>query len=163
MLWLKTLTSVLAFNILQMNRPLARRITNNIIMEMMRATLPKGQTLSILYYVDSDVSALCRKLGKVESFSNPHHSAVTGILKLSLQFRRREVSSLRLALKFSQAKIDLKIKINLLLSTFRQNIDDNQLITHRKNCECCPGHFLIVNRYSSMSWFKLRDLSVMVT
>ena len=39
---------------------------------------------------------------------------------MSLQFRRREVSSLRLALKFSQAKIDLKIKINLLLPTFRK-------------------------------------------
>ena len=22
---------------------------------------------------------------------------------------------------------------------------------HRKNCECCPGHYLIVNHYSSMS------------
>ena len=22
---------------------------------------------------------------------------------------------------------------------------------HRKNCECCPGHHLIVNHYSSMS------------
>ena len=25
---------------------------------------------------------------------------------------------------------------------------------HRKNCEWCPGHYLIVNHYSSMSWFK---------
>ena len=89
-----------------MNRPLARRITKNIVMEMIRATLPKGQTLSILYYVDSDVSALCRKLGKVESFSNPHHSAVTGILKLSLQFRSRDASSIIRALKFREAKID---------------------------------------------------------
>ena len=24
---------------------------------------------------------------------------------------------------------------------------------HRKNCECCPGHYLIVNHYFSMSWF----------
>ena len=22
---------------------------------------------------------------------------------------------------------------------------------HRKNCECCPGHYLIVNHYSSMN------------
>ena len=22
---------------------------------------------------------------------------------------------------------------------------------HRKNCECCPGHYLIVNHYSAMS------------
>ena len=22
---------------------------------------------------------------------------------------------------------------------------------HRKNCECCPGHHLIINHYSSMS------------
>ena len=27
----------------------------------------------------------------------------------------------------------------------------NTLIKHRKNCECCPGHHLIVNHYSSMS------------
>ena len=101
---MKTLTSVLAFKILQMNRPLARRITKNIVMELMRAKLSLGQTLSILYRFY--VSALCRELWKVESISNPHHSAVTGLLKLSLQFRRREVSSLRLALKFSQAKID---------------------------------------------------------
>ena len=33
---------------------------------------------------------------------------------------------------------------------------------HRKNCECCPGHSLIVNHYSSMSWFKFRNLSEMV-
>ena len=33
---------------------------------------------------------------------------------------------------------------------------------HRKNCECCPGHYLIVNHYSSMSWFKFRNLSEMV-
>ena len=33
---------------------------------------------------------------------------------------------------------------------------------HRKNCECCPGHYLIVNHYSSMSLFKFRNLSVIV-
>ena len=33
---------------------------------------------------------------------------------------------------------------------------------HRKNCECCPGHSLIVNHYSSMSWFKFCNLSVIV-
>ena len=104
MIELKTLTSVLAFKILQMNHPLARRITKNIVMELMRAKLSLGQTLSILYRFY--VSALCRKLWKVESISNPHHSTVTGILKLSLQFRSREVNSLRRALKFGQAKID---------------------------------------------------------
>ena len=26
---------------------------------------------------------------------------------------------------------------------------------HRNNCQCCPGHYLIVNHYSSMSWFNL--------
>ena len=31
---------------------------------------------------------------------------------------------------------------------------------HRKNCKCCPGHYLNVNRYSSMSWFNFRNLSV---
>ena len=30
---------------------------------------------------------------------------------------------------------------------------------HRKNCECCPGHHLIVNHYSSMSWKSLKSLS----
>ena len=24
------------------------------------------------------------------------------------------------------------------------------LYKHRKNCECCPGHYLIVNQYSSI-------------
>ena len=24
------------------------------------------------------------------------------------------------------------------------------LLKHRKNCECCPGHYLIVNQYSSI-------------
>ena len=33
---------------------------------------------------------------------------------------------------------------------------------HRKNSECCPGHYLIVNHYSSMSWLKFRNLSVIV-
>ena len=31
---------------------------------------------------------------------------------------------------------------------------------HRKNCECCPGHYLIVNHYSLMSWFKFCNLLV---
>ena len=33
------------------------------------------------------------------------------------------------------------------------------IIKHRKNCECCPGHYLIVNHYSSMSWLKFRIVS----
>ena len=33
---------------------------------------------------------------------------------------------------------------------------------HRKNCECCPGHYLIVNHYFSMSWFKFCNLWVIV-
>ena len=36
-------------------------------------------------------------------------------------------------------------------------------IKHRKNCECCPGHYLIVSHYSSMSWLRFRNLSVIVT
>ena len=35
-------------------------------------------------------------------------------------------------------------------------------IKHRKNCECCPGHYLILNHYSSMSWFKFCNMSVIV-
>ena len=38
----------------------------------------------------------------------------------------------------------------------------NYISKHRKNCEGCPGHYLIVNRYSSMSWFKFPNLSVIV-
>ena len=34
---------------------------------------------------------------------------------------------------------------------------------HRKNCECCPGHYLIVNHYSLMSWFEFRNLSVIIS
>ena len=34
---------------------------------------------------------------------------------------------------------------------------------HSKTCECCPGPYLIVSHYSSMSWFKFRNLSVIVT
>ena len=33
---------------------------------------------------------------------------------------------------------------------------------HRKNCECCAGHSLIVNHYISISWFKFHTLSVIV-
>ena len=37
----------------------------------------------------------------------------------------------------------------------QKEVDNSFLITfkpkHRKNCECCPGHSLIVNHYSSMS------------
>ena len=28
---------------------------------------------------------------------------------------------------------------------------------HRKNCKCCPGHYLIVNHYHPMSWSKFRN------
>ena len=33
---------------------------------------------------------------------------------------------------------------------------------HPKNCECCPGHYLVVNHSPSMSWFKFCNLSVLV-
>ena len=33
---------------------------------------------------------------------------------------------------------------------------------HRKNCECCPGHYPIVNKYYSISWFKFHNLSAKV-
>ena len=38
----------------------------------------------------------------------------------------------------------------------------NGVYKHRQNCECCPGHHLIVNRLPPMSWFKFRNLSVIV-
>ena len=38
----------------------------------------------------------------------------------------------------------------------------SRITKHRKNCECCPGHRLIVNHYSSMSWLKFCNLSVTV-
>ena len=28
------------------------------------------------------------------------------------------------------------------------------IVKHRKNCECCPGYYLIVNHYSSMSQYQ---------
>ena len=30
------------------------------------------------------------------------------------------------------------------------NVHLNLKYKHRKNCECCPGHYLIVNHYSSI-------------
>ena len=45
--------------------------------------------------------------------------------------------------------------LNLDRRTFRCSVKK-----HRKNCECCPGHYLIVNHYILMSWFKFRDLPV---
>ena len=33
---------------------------------------------------------------------------------------------------------------------------------HCKNCECCPGHYLIVNHYSSISCVKFHNLSAIV-
>ena len=33
---------------------------------------------------------------------------------------------------------------------------------HHRNCEYCPGQYLIVNHHSSMSWFKFCNLSVIV-
>ena len=50
--------------------------------------------------------------------------------------------ALRLTLKLNQFTCSLKI-----FGFWREK--------HRKNCECCPGHCLIVNHYSSMSWFNL--------
>ena len=35
-------------------------------------------------------------------------------------------------------------------------------LKHRTNCECCPGHYPIVDHYSSMSRFKFRNLSAIV-
>ena len=51
------------------------------------------------------------------------------------------------------------------ISTFSQVFDcfGHEIhIKHRKNCECCPGRYLIVNHYSSMSWIKIRNLSEIV-
>ena len=35
-------------------------------------------------------------------------------------------------------------------------------LKHRKNCECCPGHYPIVNHSPPMSWFKFRNFSIIV-
>ena len=35
-------------------------------------------------------------------------------------------------------------------------------LKYRKNCECCPGQYLTVNHKPSMSWFKFRNLLVIV-
>ena len=44
----------------------------------------------------------------------------------------------------------------------RAYLQHSKNLKHRKNCKCCPGHYLIVNHYSSMSWSKFRNLSEMV-
>ena len=41
---------------------------------------------------------------------------------------------------------------------FQQQLFGLTYCKHRKNCECCPGHHLIVNHYSSMSWKSLKSL-----
>ena len=51
--------------------------------------------------------------------------------------------------------------LNLILSSNRSKYGKIKK-KHRKNCKCCPGHSLIVNHYSSISWFKFRNLSVIV-
>ena len=47
-------------------------------------------------------------------------------------------------------------------TTLLENFGIVLQLKHRKNSECCPGHYLIVNHYSSMSWFKFRNLSLIV-
>ena len=50
-------------------------------------------------------------------------------------------------------------KLGSNMHPFMWSFELNINIKHRKNCECCPSHYLIVNHYSSMSWFKFRNLS----
>ena len=38
----------------------------------------------------------------------------------------------------------------LKYQAFEVNLISNSSRKHRKNCECCPGHYLIVNHYSSI-------------
>ena len=63
-----------------------------------------------------------------------------------------------LVLKFMTISLEeVSFSVNLF-----QKGRNKARIKHHKNCECCPGHPLIVNHYSSMSIFKFRNLSVKV-
>ena len=62
-------------------------------------------------------------------------------------------------LHFAKWFAGLMIKLFLAHTQYNTLHIDNK---HRKNRECCLGHYLIVNHYSSMSWFKFRNLSEMV-
>ena len=46
---------------------------------------------------------------------------------------------------------DLVREIISVLLECQISMRDGYFLKHRKNCECCPGHYLIVNHYSSMS------------
>ena len=43
------------------------------------------------------------------------------------------------------------VVVRLIVSTRIGAIVARSHFKHRKNCECCPGHYLIVNHCSSMS------------
>ena len=43
------------------------------------------------------------------------------------------------------------VVVGLIVSTRIGAIVARSHFKHRKNCECCPGHYLIVNHCSSMS------------
>ena len=59
--------------------------------------------------------------------------------------RRLEIFSLKLG------KTTLGFQNQLKIARVDNDVDETLLRKHRKNCECCPGHYLIVNHYSSMS------------
>ena len=76
-------------------------------------------------------------------------------------------------LTLNQIKRDAQGKLEEELSHARTELEEMTQVyiqintsiyipKHRKNCECCPGHYLIVSHYSSISWFKFRNLSVIV-
>ena len=63
-----------------------------------------------------------------------------------------------LVLKFMTISLE---EVSFSVSLFQKGRNKAR-IKHHKNCECCPGHPLIVNHYSSMSRFKFHNLSVKV-
>ena len=56
----------------------------------------------------------------------------------------------------------IPFKRNRLSQIYSVQFQELKHSKHRKNCECCPGHYLIVSHFSSMSGFKFRNLSVIV-
>ena len=79
-----------------------------------------------------------------------------------------QIAACTVPISFQKKDLYLLLQVNALLhgSSGGSHFDGylGRLLSkkHHKNCECCPGHSLIVNHYSSILWFKFRNLSVIV-
>ena len=97
-------------------------------------------------------------LSGIEQQPAPPHSRLIGSLT-------RETRTGGGGLHNSSTILPLHLEWEVLLGTISIDgfelpwIFPSFLKKHRKNLECCPGHYLIVNHYSSMSGFKFRNFS----